>query len=222
MSDLRQFTSAEEFEQFMTEQGKVAILDRPLSSSELSAMEEARKLGADGISNSPVTLWSIFNYINSVRFGGYGIFARLETASETSKYETGSEILGLYATEHIFNPSEQVVGRRLAEIQIDCGDYRCTDAQEPYRPQLAYYSYGFSKISVLSWNQIEDLSKMTTADFVTELLLRLRNCLSKDMGQLFKTMVYSYDSLEKPVSKSMARNLFKQITASLEKTLNRM
>ncbi len=208
--DLQQVTASN----FTEVTGKVHIEQRSLSKRELEAMDEARALGADGIANAPVSLAGIFNYINSVRYGGKAIFARIETASETSKYQTGSEILAIYSTAFIYNVAERVHGCRIAEIQLDCGDYMCTDMEIPYKPQPAYYSCGFSKRSLIQW---KDMGEMNNAQFVTMLLIKLRTAMTEVATKALDVLIYSQASINQPISSGMAKRQCKQLMEDLEK-----
>ncbi len=216
--DFIELKSKEELEQYMKDKGVKPIEERPLSDAEKAAMEEAKRLGADGIANSPVSIQSVFNYINSVRFGGKGIFARIETASETSKYETGSQILSIYSSANkVFTFPEHVHGRKLVEMQFENGDYMCTDAETPYRPQPAYYSLSFSKASLIPWKKLGDFSSYTTSDFVVKFLIELRNILFEDMCQAMDAIALSYATIEAPITTADRKRTFKQISNELEK-----
>lgn len=165
---------------------------------------------------------AFFNYINSVRFGGKGIFARIETASETSKYETGSKILALYSSENkIYNVAEQIHGCRLAEMQLDNADYLCTDTKTPYRPQPAYYSCIFSKRSLMTWEHIGDLEKWNTDMFVSYLLASLRIAMIETIYQAFDALSLSYSTIETPVTSGIAKKQLRQVTDALERHVKR-
>ena len=216
--EIAELHSLEEFDQYMKEKGKVQISDRELSDDEKAAMAEARRLGINGISNSPVSIESIFNYINSVKFCGLGIFARIETASETSKYQTGSKILSIYSfSKKLFTLPECVQGRKLVELQISNGDYMCTDRETPYRPQIAYYSFSYSKSSLFSWKKLENFESYTTAKFVSELLIHLRNMLMEEIRQDMDAITMTYADNGETAKMSDRKRVFKQISNELEK-----
>ena len=217
-----EMTSMEELDEYMKDKNVTQFKQRELSEIEKNALENAKTLGAKGIADSPVTIESVFNYINSVRFGGEGIFARIENASETSKYKTGSQILSIYSyAKKVVTYPEHIHGRKLIEMQFDNEGHMCTDTDTPYRPQPVYYSFGFSKSSLVSWKKIGMLEKYTTAEFVTQLLIQLRNMLFEDMCQTMDAIALSYASIDMPITASARKKTFKQISRDLEKYLNK-